>query len=117
MDVALFLDKIESLTSMSLFRQTPAFLELGKVNAWRSFGSVVFWPDRAGRAPSDCFRGALAAHPKFLAPSELPYAIECAFDGTLPHWCGLPVSTATGGTHAISLPAVERLLAAVPLRA
>ncbi len=113
MSAAAFMEEIASQADMPLFRTAPAFLELGKVNAWRSFGSVVFWRDGSAGTPLDSFRDALAAHPRFGHPSALPYAVEFAFDGTLPHWCGLPVSRCIDGMHAICPDIVARVLASV----
>jgi len=85
-----------------LFQSAPAFLELGKVNAWRSFGPVVFWPEQTGRTPTACLVEALAANPRYLEASTLPYAIEFGFDGQFPHWLGMPISETIESAYMIS---------------
>ena len=111
MSAGLFVDTMEALTGCVLFRTAPVFLELGKVNAWRPFGSVVFWPHPDGQAPIDSFRSALAAQPKFLEPSALPFAVEFAFEEHLPHWYGQPVSVGADGAYRIDPTAAEQILA------
>lgn len=112
MSAGLFVDTMESLAGCALFRTAPVFLELGKVNAWRSFGSVVFWPHPDGQAPIESFSSALAAHPKFFEPSALPFAVEFAFEEHLPHWYGQPVSAAAEGGYQIDSVAAEQILGA-----
>lgn len=110
MPVGTWVETMEALVGGSLFRTEPVFLELGKVNAWRSFGSVIFWPEPAGtQTPIDCFNNAVAANPRFLEPSELPMAIEMGFEETLPHWYGHPVSMCSDAGYLVAPRIVEQL--------
>lgn len=114
MSAATWIERMESLVGGNLFRTAPVFLELGKVNAWRSFGPVVFWPDAMKQSPLDSFNKIVAANPRFLEASELPLAIEFGFEETLPHWYGHPISTCSDGGYLIAPKIVKQLLAISP---
>lgn len=111
MSAVTWIERMESLVGGTLFRAVPVFLELGKVNAWRSFGPVVFWPDPAMHSPIDGFNKIVAANPRFLEASELPLAIEFGFEETLPHWYGHPISICSDAGHLIAPKIVEQLIA------
>jgi hypothetical protein len=116
MSAAEWIRTMESSVGGALFRTVPGFLELGKVNAWRSFGSAVFWPNEAMLSPLDSFDRIVASHPRFLAVSDLPLAIEFGFDATLPHWYGHPITVPSEGGYSIA-PALVRQLLGAPLGA
>ena len=111
MSVGAWVEKMESFVGGALFKSDPVFLELGKVNAWRSFGSVVFWPDPAGRTPIESFNNAVAANPRFLKPSDLPLAIESGFGETLPHWYGHPISVRSDAGYLVAREIVAQVCA------
>ncbi|KQW72455.1 hypothetical protein [Ensifer sp. Root127] len=101
-DVGTFVRRVSALLAAPLFTSDASFLELGKVNAWRSFGPITFWSEETGGAPLAQFDEALAVNPRFRQASTLPYAIELGFDGVFPHWVGLPVSENNAAGHVIS---------------
>jgi hypothetical protein len=111
MSIAAWVEKMESLVGGALFKSDPVFLELGKVNAWRTFGAVVFWPDPAGQTPIESFNNAIAANPRFLKPSDLPLAIESGFKETLPHWYGHPISIRSDAGYLVAPEIVEQVCA------
>jgi len=108
-----FVERVELLLAVSLFDASPSFLELGKVNAWRSFGAIVFWPDQTGRAPLICLEDALAANTRYREPSALPYAIELGFSGRFPYWLGSSISERVNSAYVISDTLASSLLSRV----
>ena len=111
MSVATWIERMESFVGGNLFTTAPVFLELGKVNAWHSFGPVVFWPNPEKQSPLDSFNKIVIANPRYLEASELPLAIEFGFKQTLPHWYGHPISTYSEGGYLISPKILKQLLA------
>jgi hypothetical protein len=99
---ASFIEHIESFAGCILFKTVPNFLEIGKVNAWRSFRSVKFWPNEAGQSPIESVRSTLESNARFREPSRLPYAIEFQFDGKLAHWYAQPISVSTNDVHLLN---------------
>lgn len=77
-----------------LFLGEPAFMEIGVVNGWKSFGPVRFWEGGA-LSPLEALRLALQRGGGLDGPFPLPLALEWAFSFPVPHWAGLPVSSLT----------------------
>ena len=87
----------ENAAGAPLFIGEPAFLELGLVNLWNSFGPLRFKvsPDEDY---SEALARILAEAPRFNGPLPAPPAVEFGFEVPLPHWLG--VSAAIGGDGA-----------------
>lgn len=92
---------------LALFVAGPDFLELGQVNAWRSFGPVTFWRQGSPSGPREGLDEALTRHARYRAPTPRPCAIEFGYAGRFPHWVGLPVSHRAAQGHQLS-PALAR---------
>jgi hypothetical protein len=105
------------LKAPALFPGTPAFLELGVVNAWQSAGPSRFWPDTSAQTAVAAFRQLLASQPRYSAAFSHPVAIEIAFAGPPPHRIGLVISDEDERGHWINPDAALQLLGAIDLEA
>lgn len=88
----------ERRLGLRLFAGEPAFMELGLINRWKTFGGLTFW--RMGEGyPSGKFTEALTAAPRYLGKLPAPPAIETAYSAPVPHWLGVSVASqsADGG--------------------
>ncbi|WP_455596329.1 hypothetical protein [Cloacibacillus porcorum] len=92
------LAETERRLGLRLFAGEPAFMELGLINRWQSFGGLTFWRRGEGY-PSGKFTEALAAAPRYLGNLPAPPAIETAYSAPVPHWFGVSVASpsAEGG--------------------
>ena len=92
------LAETERRLGLRLFAGEPAFMELGLINRWQSFGGLTFWRKCEGY-PSGKFTEALAAAPRYLGNLPAPPAIETAYSAPVPHWFGVSVASpsAEGG--------------------
>ena len=92
-----------SPSELSFDSEVIDFMELGAVNKWNSFGPVRFWQAGCGD-PGKALDRALSANGRFLAPMEVPAAIELSFGGPCQRWLGLPVSVRQDdGSYILSL--------------
>lgn len=78
------LAETERRLGLRLFAGEPAFMELGLINRWKSFGGLTFWRRGEGY-PSGKFTEALAAAPRYLGNLPAPPAIETAYSAPVPH--------------------------------
>ncbi len=94
---------VERGLGLRLFAGEPAFMELGLINRWQSFGGLTFW--RMGEGyPSGKFAEALAAAPRYLGKLPAPPAIETAYSAPVPHWLGVSVaSTSAEGGYLLDM--------------
>jgi hypothetical protein len=93
-----------------LFRELPAYCEIGVVDAWRSSGPVRFWTAMSGISPSRAFRELREREPRLMASFVNPVAIELAFEKPLPHWLGFIVSVQDGAGHRLDQAAARLIL-------
>lgn len=95
-----------------LFERGPDFMELGVVNAWRSFGPLRFWEGRSS-SPLEALLERLDSEEerRYRGPFPLPLALEAGFSSPLPHWMGLPVSSPSPEGHRLDLAKAEKVLA------
>lgn len=107
---------LERAAGGAFFASSPAFGELGQLNNWAPFGPLRFFSrgDAPVSAVCDALAAALAANPRFLAPTELPVALEIAWTHPVPHWFGFVVSeTREDGLFAANAQAAARTLSAL----
>ena len=95
-----------------LFEGGPDFMELGVVNAWKSFGPLRFW-EGSSSSPLEAFRGRLDSEEerRYRGPLPLPLALEAAFSSPWPHWMGFPVSSPSPEGHRLDPAKAEKVLA------
>lgn len=105
-----FVAVLESAIRQALYEDTPCGLEIGKVNAWRTFGPAKFWPSDAHDSPLESFQTMMSNNPRFKEPSTLPLAIEYQFDRPVPHWYALPVSRTINESQRICEKSVAKIL-------
>lgn len=106
------LAETERRLGLRLFAGEPAFMELGLINRWQSFGGLTFWHEGEG-APSGKFTEALAAAPRYLGELPAPPAIETAYSAPVPHWLGVSVaSTSAEGGCLLDMEAAAAYLEA-----
>lgn len=83
-----------------LYLGEPAFMEIGVVNGWKSFGPLRFWQG-GSPSPLESLHLALQQGGCFEGPFPLPLALEGGFSVPVPHWVGLPVSSSTADGYRL----------------
>jgi hypothetical protein len=83
-----------------LFLGEPAFMEIGVVNGWKSFGPLRFWQG-GSPSPLEALRLVLQRGGGLDGPFPLPLALEGGFSVPVPHWVGLPVSSPTADGYRL----------------
>ncbi len=80
----------DKLYNERLLAGAPDFLELGAEGFWKSYGSYVVMPERAGSVAT--MQEIANNAPQLLEPFKRPIMMEFAWKAPLPMWLGIPIS-------------------------
>lgn len=104
-----FIRSAEKFSEASLFCGEPNHMELGLVNVWKSYGSLIFW--KRGDGPQlTCLAEALREDPRYQSLLPAPPAYETAWNYPLPHWTGIYLSREVCGGYMLDIKAAEKFL-------
>jgi hypothetical protein len=88
----------------NLLRSSPAFLEIGVNNLWKSVGSLVVWrPGRPVPAKDELDSNLRLHAPQLLLQQPNAVMLEIGYVEPQPHWLGLCVSRRLGDQYQLDL--------------
>lgn len=101
------LTRLEDALQVHLLGGTPAFLELGVNNLWKSVGSLRVWQCHQATLQRDPLVHAISQHaPQLLLDQPNAVMLELGYPHPQAHWLGLCVSQPAGTCYRLELDAV-----------